>query len=124
MSGTMEPCSCCGGVGLTGHPDDPAATCPRCDGSGGVAQNGPAPARNARVTERNEGAALKARTYRAVEMFGRWVVQTEMSCINGLSAWVTLADCGAPDPRDQMCGFDPEEWASRIADALEAAHAR
>lgn len=62
--------------------------------------------------------------YRAREccLSGRWIVETEMACINGLSAWVTVADCGRPDPSDEMCGFDPGEWAKRIAGLLEAQH--
>jgi hypothetical protein len=62
--------------------------------------------------------------YRATEMFGSWCVQTEMLCINGLVAWVTVADCGAPDPSDEMTGYDPQEYAERIAAALNAPVAR
>lgn len=58
--------------------------------------------------------------FRVCERFGRWVVETEMLCINGFSAWVTVADTGLPDPSDQMCGFDHEGWARRICAALNA----
>lgn len=66
--------------------------------------------------------APRAEMYRVREchLSGRWTVETQLPCINGLSAWVTVADCGKPDPSDQMCGFDPEEWAHRIATALNA----
>lgn len=35
--------------------------------------------------------------WRAEEMFGAWVVQQELPCINGLSAWFDMAKVTKPD---------------------------
>jgi hypothetical protein len=59
--------------------------------------------------------------YRAECRFGRWTVDAFLTAINGLSAWVTIADCGTPEPEDQMFdGFDPQRHAEDIAAALNA----
>lgn len=73
---------------------------------------------------RKDAEQAAPRTYEVREVYGHWIVQTKMGCINGLAAWVQIADCGERDETDQMCGYDPKEWAHRIADALEAAHGK
>lgn len=59
--------------------------------------------------------------YRAECRFDRWTVDALLPAINGLSAWVTIADCGKPEPENQMFeGFDPQRHAETIAAALNA----
>jgi hypothetical protein len=56
--------------------------------------------------------------YRANCRFERWTVDAFMPEIN---AWVTIADCGQPDPDGQMFdGFSPQRYAEDIAAALNA----
>jgi hypothetical protein len=51
---------------------------------------------------------------------GAPTVEAYLPCINGLSAWVVVADCGAPDPSEQMFGgMDHEANARLIAAAPE-----
>jgi hypothetical protein len=59
------------------------------------------------------------RLFRATERHGAWHVETELPCINGLSAWVSIATLGPADPSDEMFGgWDYEATARRIADLL------
>lgn len=60
--------------------------------------------------------------WRATDMGGEhgWVVQSNLPCINGLSAWVAVATVGAPHESDQMFGGrDHEADARLIAAARE-----
>jgi len=63
-----------------------------------------------------ETTAFRARE---CHLSGEWIVETEMMCLNGLAAWVSVANCGKPEASDEMTGYDPAEWARRIASALE-----
>lgn len=60
--------------------------------------------------------------FRAEQMqfTGHWVVQQNRPCINGLAAWVVVADCGTPEPEDEMSGLDRERMAQDIAAAMNA----
>lgn len=59
--------------------------------------------------------------YRAECRFDHWQVYALMPAINGLSAWIVIADCGKSEPEDQMFeGFDPQRHAETIAAALNA----
>lgn len=59
--------------------------------------------------------------YEVRSLYGKWGVWVLLPAINGLSAWVQIADCGKPDPEDQMFeGFDPQRNAEMIAAALNA----
>lgn len=59
-------------------------------------------------------------TYRArqSQFSGRWVVEQHRPCINGLAAWVVVADCGEQEPGDEMHGLDREQMARDIAAAM------
>ena len=54
--------------------------------------------------------------WRATDMGGElgWVVQSNLPCINGLSAWVTVANVGAPHESDQMFGGRDHEADARL----------
>lgn len=53
------------------------------------------------------------------DMRGHTVVEAHMPCINGLNAWVVVADLGKPQPEDEMFGgIDRPALAHRIASAL------
>jgi hypothetical protein len=58
--------------------------------------------------------------YRATtDMRGHTVVEECKPCINGLSAWVMVADLGKPYPEDEMFGgLDRDALAMRIVSAL------
>jgi len=50
----------------------------------------------------------------------KWFVEQHRPCINGLSAWVIVADCGVPEPGDEMHGLDRERMARDLAAAMNA----
>lgn len=61
-------------------------------------------------------------TYRAnTDLRGHTVVEAHLPCINGLSAWVMVADLGKPYPEDEMFGgLDREAIGALIVAALNA----
>lgn len=65
--------------------------------------------------------AIPKETYRVSYTRGEWIVEGNLPCINGLSAWVEVANCGTPDETDQMHDLDREQMAMRIARELNRA---
>ena len=59
--------------------------------------------------------------YRAnTDLRGHTVVEANLPCINGLAAWVMVADLGKPEPEDEMFGgLDRDAMAERIVAALD-----
>ena len=63
--------------------------------------------------------------FRSRERFGKWVVEREISCINGLSAWFEICSVHEPDEQeigysDGACG-SAKNNASQIANSLNNA---
>ena len=88
-----------------------------CSANGCIKEIGAAVAPFVPMTDKSQTTAFRARE---CNLSGEWIVETEMMCINGLAAWVSVAGCGRPDASDEMTGYDPEAWAKRIAAALDA----
>jgi hypothetical protein len=65
-------------------------------------------------------AGSRTSNYRvSTDLRGHTVVEAHMACINGLSAWVMVADLGKEHPEDQMFGgFDREAIGQKIVAAL------
>ncbi|MFN7611460.1 MAG: hypothetical protein ACK5QX_11085 [bacterium] len=78
----------------------------------------------AQALARRDGVEERVVGYRARQSFGRWIVERELPCINGLSAWFAI--CSVPEPDEQEIGYSEgacgsaEENAKRIAAALSA----
>lgn len=73
-----------------------------------------------RIAELRRPAAGNYRS--TIDMRGHTVVEEYKACINGLSAWVMVADLGKEQPEDEMFGgLDREALASRIVNALGVA---